>query len=259
VTDAVCVSGVCVPAASPVEAGAPDGAVTDPIWGCLGRVIQPRDDRTGPIDVEFNISDANHSALGNVSAKLCMAVDIGCAGPIGTYVADAQGKLGFSVPAHFRGYLEMDPSAAQPELLPTLYYLPPVIDGSSGAPPQFFATIVTKLQLDLLTQQFGKPADPALGHLLYVVQDCRLVPAADVSVHADGLTPDSGSYEVYFDSIGTPSLTQQQTSVAGVGAFLNLPPGTVTLNYDHEGQRVGSQNFIVRKGGTSYVVLDPTP
>lgn len=224
-------------------------------WGCLGHVAPQREDRTKPLDVVYTLFDLSKVPVPNISAKLCQYLDVGCQLPIGgPYVTDDDGKFVLPLYMGFRGYLDIAPSETHPELLPSLIYLPIV----SEADKELHATLGSTLELNLLTGQAGKPADPARGHIVFVAYDCQLAEAANVNVYADNNT-DEETYTFYFDANGSPSATQQKTSASGLGGVFNLKPGSVTLNFDYEGRRVSSRNLVVRQGAMTYVPVDPTP
>jgi hypothetical protein len=261
--NAICVAHVCQPAVAPVEAGAPDAATTDPDatttdpWGCLGHVVTQNEDHTAPVDFQFTFLDIAGNPLPDVSAKLCRFLDFGCQTPIGgPYVSDGQGTVTLPLYIGFRGYLDIAPTEAHPDLLPSIFYLP-ILDARFAATPHISATLGSTVQLNYITQQAGKPANPALGHIVYIACDCQPAVAADVTAQADPVVAET--YPFYFDTNGVPSATQGKTAAMGTGGFINLTPGVVTLSYDHDGQRIGSQNVIIRQGSMSYVVAAPTP
>lgn len=217
----------------------------------------PSEDLASPVEATFSFIDIARAPLANVSAKLCKSVDIGCLEPVGApYVSDAQGAITLPLHLGFRGYLDISPSETQPDLLPTIIYLP-VLDAKGATNPTFHATLGSIIQLAFITQQADRPADPELGHIIFVISDCQGTHAADVSVRIEPANPEA--YPFYFDANGTPSMTQTKTSTSGSGGIINVAPGVVAFVYERNGQRVGSQNVIIRQRGMSYVPADPTP
>lgn len=230
----------------------------DPVWGCLGRVTAQAEDPASPVDTRFRFVDLTGAPIADVSAKLCKLLDIGCQTPLAgsPFVSDADGWITLPLHLGFRGYLDIVPSDPASDLLPTIIYLP-ILDANRAKDPTLFATLGSTVQLAFITGQAGRPADSALGHIGFVAYDCRGAPAADVSVHTE--PSNAEEYPFYFDANGTPSITQATTSTAGTGGIVNVNAGVVALVYERRGQRVGSQNVIVRAGGFSYVAADPTP
>jgi hypothetical protein len=219
--------------------------------------VAQQEDRSVPVEVVFTLTDLGRNPVPKISATLCRSIDVGCQSPVGgPYVTDDDGKLRLPLYLGFRGYLDIPPSDAHPELLPTIIYLP-VPNEARAKDPRFHASLGSTLQLNVVTGQAGKPADPARGHLVFAIDDCQSNAAANVDVYAATNT-DQKTFTFYLDANGSPSITQQKTSASGTGGIFNLVPGSVTLNYDYEGRRIGSQNIVVRQGTLSYVVADPT-
>lgn len=248
------------PGESCVDGGASachDAGPSDPRWGCLGAVQAEVEDPAAPLEVPFTFSDLGGNTLPNISVKLCRFIDVDCQSPMGApYVSDAEGTVRLPLYRGFRGYLDIAPSEEHPELLPTVFYVP-VINAQRANDPQFFVTLGSTLQLTSITQQAGKPTNPAFGHLVFIAYDCLTAPAAEVAARTDPRTEET--YAFYFDSSGVPSTTQEKTAASGQGGVINLAPGVVVLSYDRDGQRIGSQNVIIRRGGMTYVTADPTP
>lgn len=236
---------------------APDSGETEDLaWGCLGRVVNENEDRTMPVDLRFSFMGFLGDPLVDMPVKLCRFIDVGCQSPLGSFVTDAEGSVLLPLYMGFRGYLDIGPSEAQPDLLPTLLNLP-LLNEQRAKSPHFFANLGTKQQLTNITQQAEKPADPELGYIGIIASDCQGALAADVTPRLDPMNEEA--YSFFFDQNGTPSLTQEKTSSNGNGGFINVAPGVVGLIYEHDGQRVGEQNVIVRPGTITYVSAEPTP
>lgn len=246
--------------------GAADAESDDPIWGCVGRLpLLPVADISVPIHFHARFESLTAQPLVGLAVKACSQLDLPCATALGGTPKDTDGTGAVDITLYngFRGYLEVGPSAAFPTLLPTLSYVLPIPDKTRpvGEPgpdnPRFATPTLTAEELETYADAVGKKANPEFAHLLYRVLDCQGDPAPDTSLRAETVTPDTSAF--YLEAEGKPSLTQGKTGGSGRGGFLNLPTGSVTIEFRRsQGGALGSQTVLTRKGTVTYALFLPS-
>lgn len=266
-TASICQQQVCT-SVSPSEAelvvdgGGRDAREDDPVWGCLGNVPpSPTPDPSTPVGFYTRFQGIlTASAMVDLPVKACLLSDENCVTPFATGATDAQGIAGFQLYEGFRGYLEIAPSASDPNVMPAIHFVQPVpskaVAVSAERPPAL--NLVTKTEFAYLSGSVSKEVDPEYGHLFFGAVDCQGLFAAEATLRPDTIGANTFSY--YTDSAGTPSLTQGKTTVSGNGGYINLPPGKIHVVLSRvNGQRVGEQDVIIRKGTISYLFIGPSP
>lgn len=261
--DAKCVARACA-----VAPPAPDASVAeiapvpvDPIWGCTGAAYSPAVEEP---NVPFTIRPEffgpfDQAPIAGVGVKACAETDDACKSPLPDTIAtsDERGAVETPLYAGFRGYLDFTPPAG-PGIppLPTIAYFLAVDKNRPTVNPFRPMPLYSKPIIEIIVSENSRPLRSDLGIVLYTVFDCANQFASDVQVRVDPITADTFSF--YTDDIGTPSITQQQTSSEGTGGFINLPPGRVTLTAARaSGGPVATIEVVIRSGTVTDVLFDP--
>ncbi|HVH41502.1 MAG TPA: hypothetical protein VM925_04135 [Labilithrix sp.] len=262
---AICIAGVCSEPAVVVEidagdAEAPDARTEDPVWGCLDDLppaIEP--DPTVPVrSLARFYAILNSTPLAGLPVKACLPTDLTCAEPLGASVTGANGFVAFDLYHGFTGYLDISPSAEEPDIMPSVFYVQPIPDknvpASEERPPG--ANLVKHSEFAFLSGSVGKEVKQEYGHLLFGALNCQSAFVANTIGRAEPISVDT--FTIYTDAAGTPSLTAGKTTDSGQGGYINLPPGmvTVTLNRD-DGRRIATREVLIRKGSITYALIGP--
>lgn len=260
--NAVCSNRTCTEPQPALDSGAVDAPPEDPVWGCLGKVPPyPESDPTAPVSFQLGFIDVvSRRELAGLGVKACASTDRDCAAPLVGSEAQtgADGIANVAVHSGFRGFLRIDTSQAG-DLVPSLLYVQPVPDKArpEGYPTEVWG-LVSKSSVVFIASSAGKEVKPGLGHIFFHASDCSGKPAAGVVVSVSPIT--ASTFVYYLDSGGSPGLTQQSTAALGIGGYLNLASGTVTLTYRREdGVFIGSEEVIVRGDEITYVRPLPLP
>lgn len=236
------------------------------------------------------ITDCTTDVTG-LTAKLCDKRDVGCNQPRQTGIVDANGEFKFRVPTAgggFDGYLRVDsPLAYCTDAGAFGAVAGPVLCGLTSpqcdlaspdercyvtlfAPAMLFFNppIVRDVEQPLPLQMFpssGLPAvisaagiriDPAGGSLFLQALDCDGAPASGVSFkvaqHQDLVQP------LYVDN-GVVSSSATRTDGTGVGGFVGVPPGFVTvIGYNADGAEIGEVGLQAAASILTYGTLPPS-
>jgi hypothetical protein len=132
-----------------------------------------------------------------------------------------------------------------------MMFLPPVLDAVNlGAYP-----LTSLMAVSLLGQQLGQPLMAGTGRILTTVVGCDQQPASGVALTGENLGDNAaGFYAVG----GLPSLSGTSTDNSGFAGFLNIAPGSITLNAKtEEGHRVGRVALLVREDYVSIRRIQP--
>jgi hypothetical protein len=263
-------------------------------WRCVGSASERSAALTSEAEVRVRtcdfITDCRTDVTG-LSAKLCDKRDVGCNQPRLSDIANTNGEFKFRVPTAgggFDGYLRIDSSLAfctDAEAFgavagPTLCGVTsPECD--LGAPDArcnvtmfapammfFNPPIVSDVKEPLPLQMFpssGLPAviaaagiriDPAGGSLFLQALDCDGKPASGVrfalTQHQDVVQP------LYVDN-GVVSSGATRTDATGVGGFISVPPGFVTVTgYNESGAPIAEVGLQAAASILTYGTLSPS-
>jgi hypothetical protein len=269
-------------------------AATGP-WRCVGQSLAVAPNV--PINAQANvvvqacnfISDCTTAATG-LMARVCDKRDVGCNNPRSTGITDMNGELRFQVPTAgggFDGYLLVTSQVASctdaqafgaaagktlcdlaspmcditaPD---TRCYLPVYAPAMLFFNPPIVADIDTPLPLQLFPTS-GLPAvigaagiqvDPMAGNLFIQALDCDGKPAS-------GVTYQMAQYEsqvspLYVDN-GIVSESVTHTDSTGVGGFVRVPPGFVSVTgYNSDSVAVGEIGVQAAPSVLTYSALLP--
>ncbi|HVH42402.1 MAG TPA: hypothetical protein VM925_08660 [Labilithrix sp.] len=230
-------------------------------WGCLGKVpALPAEDPNTPVHhVRRFVGLLDLKPLSEVPVRACVPSGVECLELAGSPKAtDANGTVDVLLYRGFRGFLDIAAPAKGPDLVPGRIYLGPDDEASKSGVPPWPSAIPTKSELEFSAASAGKQIRPEYGHLFFLSLDCQHKAAANTVARVEPIAADTFTF--YVDSAGTPSLTQAKTSSTGVGAFVNLPVGGISVTFSRDdGTRIGERTVIIRAGAITYLPLAPTP
>jgi hypothetical protein len=232
------------------------------------------------------------TSVSGLTAKLCDKLDVGCNSPRQSAIVDINGEFRFQVPTvggGFNGYLLVDSRVAyctDGEAFGTVAgkvlcdLVAPQCDLTAPnelcsakvfAPAMLFFNppIVRDVELPLPLQMFptsGLPAvlaaagiaiDPTAGNLFIQALDCDGHPAA-------GVTYQIGQYGSQVSTLyvnnGIVSNSVTQTDATGIGGFVRVPPGFVSVTgYNTEGVAIGQIGVQAAPSTLTYSALFPSP
>ncbi len=270
-------------------------------WWCLDNPPQaaaPRGDSAIVRIQACNFVSTNCSEpITGITAKLCDKKDVSCTNPIQPQVIDNEGALLFDVPTGgalgvgFDGYLKITPPAAMcndqgvfgpaagllcafaagcdqtipnderclfPLFAPSsLYFNPPVKNDIDEAMP--LPLIPTK-DVVALIQVTGAAFDPTAGMVFVTALDCNGDPAAGVTF---AVAKDQDRVTALYEENGLITSTGTQTDVTGLGGFINVPPGFVSvegyIGSDENRRLIAAFGVQVTTFNISYSTLVPLP
>lgn len=239
--------------ASWVDAGLQD-------WSCLDNPEWARADRA---ELEYTgkaVAAVGGEPMAGVEFEVCPdASDASCANPVvegetgtdGTFtgtISTGEDRLGFDGYARVKG----------DDVVDTLVFFHPPITENKDAPDR--APLVTRdLFETFATAGMGKSPNPERGHLALEALDCSWSRAGGVTFEID--TGDAETTEAYLRGGTTPDATAERTDGSGLGGFVDVPPGevTVTARVAETGEYVGEVDVFVEAGAVSEVAVAPTP
>lgn len=235
------------------------------------------------------ITDCTTNVTG-LTAKLCDKRDVGCNQPRLSGISDQDGEFRFQVPTAgggFDGYLRVDsglafctdPAAFGAVAGATLCSLTsPACDLAMPdqrcyitmfAPAMMFFNppIVRDVERPLPLQMFpsaGLPAvisaagiqiDPAGGSLFIQALDCDGRPAAGVRFQ---VAQNANVVRSLYVDNGLVSSSATQTDATGVGGFVSVPPGFVTVTgFSSDGVAIGELGLQSAPSTLTYGTLSP--
>lgn len=230
----------------------------DPIWGCLGDVVEPVADPSKKIEFPIRLVLAvDGTPVTEAMIDVCDKLDIGCIGDDPNYPKgispDAEGVIDVVVPEGFDGFVRI----SHPEIVDSRVYVGrPIVEPPSVKEVQLFRPA----DIDLLATLTGTEPDPTRGSAVVLGIDCSGVAASGLSF--DVTTFDSGALAFYLINqlpVLPPGATA--TDKDGFGGFFNLKTGSavVTSTRAVDGVYVGESGFQILANTISYVQVGPTP
>jgi hypothetical protein len=243
---ALCEDAVCV---EPPE---------DPIWGCLGDVVEPTPDPSKTIDFPIRLALAIDGApVAEAVVDICDKLDVGCVGEDPKYPKgvspNAEGVVNVKVPEGFDGFVRI----AEPTIVDSRVYVGrPIVVPPSVKEVQLFRPE----DIELLATLTGVEPDPTRGSAVVLGVDCSGIAASGVSFEVT--TFDSGALAFYLINqlpVLPPGATA--TDKDGFGGFFNLKTGSAVVSATREldGVYVGESGFQILANTISYVQVGPTP
>jgi hypothetical protein len=200
------------------------------------------------VAVDFTLFDAvSMKTVGAAEASLCGKLDLECTAPMTKVTTGADGVVHFDVPQLFDGYVQLKAEGYDS----TMMFLPPsLVDLSLGQFP-----LTTMVATAVLGSQLGKPLLPGTGRVLTTITGCDMNTTEGVVLQGENMGEDA---EGFYAVGGFPSFTATSTDNSGFAGFVNVTPGSVTLNAELEnGRRVGRAAIFVRADYVSVRRIQP--
>ncbi len=245
---AVCTNSVC----EKVE-------VIDPVWGCLGNVVEPMPDKTKRVDFTVRLSFASDkTSVTMATVDVCDKLDIDCTGMSSSSTPkglspDSGGIVQMSVDQGFDGFVRV----TGPDVKDSRIFVgrpiitPPTVKEVRLLRPNEYTFLIN----------FAKEKEDATrGTAILLAVDCGFLPVGGARFETPNA--DTGSREFYLinQSPQTPP-SATKTDVDGFGGFLNLPQGSAVARSFRVSDEmlVGESSFHVLANTISYVQIAPTP
>lgn len=237
-----------------VDAGARD-------WSCLENTTWARAESatleytgraTGALDGE---------PLAGVDFEVCGdTADPSCSSPVLNGTTGGDGTFTGTLPmgddrGGFDGYARVTGGEDVVDLL--VFFNPPITE-NDGAPVA--TPVITQSAFERIAEMtIGERPNPDRGHLALEALDCSWSSAAGVTFEIE--TADGQTTEAYLRGGMMPDTSADRTDGSGMGGFLNVPPGdvTVTAKIAESGEVVGTVDVFVEPGTVSEVSVAPTP
>jgi hypothetical protein len=248
--NAACVEQVCVER---------EGVVDDPIWGCLGNVVEPEADPTQliefPIRLAYAVGDA---PLGPETViDVCDKLDITCAGTDPKYpkglAPGPDGVVDVVVPEGFDGFVRIQ----NPDIVDSRVYVGrPIVEPPSVKEVR----LLSPSDYSVLSTLAGKSLDPERGTAIVLAVDCQQVAVGGVRFESPNADADSVEFYLINQSPTIPP-TATATDPDGFGGFFNMPPSSAVVRSfrDADDAFVGESSFQILPNTLSYVQVAPTP
>ena len=216
-------------------------------WSCSDHSTLTSESKE-KVSIDFSLFDAvSMSNVSDVDAKLCGKLDLDCSAPLAMTKTSDDGVVTFDVQPLFDGYVQLNRDGYDP----TLMFLPTVTEATSlGQFPYTMAAAAA-----FLGTQLGKPLLPDAGRVLTTITGCDKATAGGVSLQGENMGDDAA---VFYAVNGFPSFTATETDNTGFAGFVNVAPGTITLNAQIEGGRqIGRAALFVRSQYVSIRRIQP--
>jgi hypothetical protein len=191
-------------------------------WSCLDAPLGPPPASGSKFQVSFAVTDAvAQKPWAGLSARLCRKLDVACTDALSAaVVTDAEGKVGFEVPAGFDGYVRVEGTGT----LPSMYFFNPPVARNISNIVLVMSSATTVSGLAALA---GVTQDNGRGFVLLSVVDCTGVPASGVTLSSSPQDPQS---RTFYAKEGFPSASATATDSSGYGGLMNASLGTLTLS-----------------------------
>lgn len=230
----------------------------DPVWGCLGSVVEPVPDLSKKVELSVRLRfAADKSPVAGADIDVCDKLDLNCTGknpdsPKGLKSA-ADGQVTFSVVQGFDGFIRV----SSPEVVDSRIFVGrPII-----TPPLVKEVrLLSKDDYSLLIKFAKQVEDPTRGTAILLAIDCQGLPA--IGARFESPSVDATSLEFYLiNQAPTPPPAATQTDVDGFGGFFNVPAGAAVARSFRasDSTLVGESSFQVLANTISYVQIAPTP
>ena len=246
--NASCVDQLCV-----------EVVVEDPIWGCLGNVVEPTPDPTLFVQFPMKLVYATDGSPLETDAvvDVCDKLDIDCANTDPKFPKglspDAEGMIDVVVPEGFDGFVRVTSA----EIVDSRIYVGrPIVVAPSVKEIQ----LLRPIEYEALSIIAGNEPDPTRGTAIVLAVDCQGIAAG--GVHLETPNADSGSTEFYLiNQAPTVPPTATATDKDGFGGFFNLPVSSAVVRAfrAEDDVFIGESSFQILADTISYVQVAPTP
>jgi hypothetical protein len=226
-------------------------------WMCVGAVNWPLAP-AGVNQVDFTVMDSTSGKpVPGAAVKACPRTDGTCATPQAQTIADDAGRGVLDLPSHpaiglgFQGYYDIDASGEAPWLL---FSSSPL----TRAQATFSWSLLSPAAVTSTFAAVG--VTPLSGRAVIIVEalDCLLSPASHVTFTPDVMDP---QMKLFYVSGGGLTTLTSETDITGFAFFVNVPPGSVTIQATPKelGKVSSTQVVFTRPDAVSAVVMLPTP
>jgi hypothetical protein len=259
--NAACVEGVCVDTAASGGngGGGGEGGAVDPVWGCLGNVVEKEPDPTKTLEISFRLAFATTGdGVKTAVVDICDKLDIGCTGASEDFPkglsTDNNGVVTATVREGFDGFVRITST----EIVDSRVYVGrPIVE----IPKTKEIQLLTPMEYEFLAETVaGTELDPTRGSSIMLAIDCQGEAASGVRFETPGADADSLEFYLINQS-PTPPPAATATDVDGFGGFFNLKPAqTLGRAFREEDEvYIGESSFGVFANTISYVQIGPTP
>ncbi len=232
--------------------------VIDPVWGCLGNVVEPVPDPTKKVTLSVNLTfAADKSPVAGATVDVCEKLDLGCTGtnpdtPKGLKSA-ADGLISFKVAQGFDGFIRVtsDQTVDSRIFVGRPIITPPAVKSVRLLSPNDFSLLVS----------FAKETvDPTRGSSILLAVDCQGLAAGGARFESPSVDTKSREFYLINQAPTTPPAATQ-TDVDGFGGFFNMPVGSAVARSIRaaDDAHIGESSFHVLANTISYVQIAPTP
>lgn len=231
---------------------------SDPVWGCLGHVVEPEPDPTKKVAFSISLVFAIGGApLTTGAVDFCDKLDVTCSTMNPDYPKgvkpDADGSVNINVVQGFDGFVRItDPSIVDSRI----YVGRPIV-----TPPKVKAIqLLRPGEPELLAKVAGKTVDPKRGTAILLAAGCHGDAVSGVRFECPNADDQSTAFYLINQSPTLPPAATE-TDADGFGGFFNLPVGQAlarSIRADGE-VYIGESSFQVLENTITYVQISPTP
>jgi hypothetical protein len=230
----------------------------DPVWGCLGHVVEPVPDETKEVEFSFRLTFASDKGpVTTATLDICDKLDLQCA-VMSPHVPkglspDADGMVSLHVRQGFDGFLRVK----GPEVMDSRIFVgrpiltPPTVKEVRLIRPQEYTYLVGFA---------NEEVDSTRGTAILLGVDCQFLPVSGVRFESPNM--DAKSKDFYLiNQLPTSPPAATETDVDGFGGILNMAVGSaIVRSYRADDEvYIGEATFHILASTLSYVQVAPTP
>lgn len=229
----------------------------DPVWGCLGNVVEQVPDPTKTVTFVEQLTFTDQSPVTMATVDVCAKLDLECAQIDPNYpkglTPGADGSVSLTVIQGFDGFIRI----TGPQIVDSRVFVGrPIVT----APSVKSVRLLQPSEYGIIVAYAKQQVDMTRGTAILYSVDCSGNAASGVRFTCP--VADTQSQEFYLiNQIPTTPPTATTTDVDGFGGFLNLPVGPAVANSYRasDGAFIGDSSFDVLAYTISYVQIAPTP
>jgi len=229
----------------------------DPVWGCLGNVVEPVPDPTKKVSITEQLTHTDQSPVTMATVDVCAKLDLDCTSTDPNYpkglTPGADGSLTFSVIQGFDGFIRI----SGPLIMDSRVFVGrPIV----AQPAVKSVRLILTSEYGLLAGYAHQTVDPTRGTAILYEVDCSGLAAGGVSFASPNA--DSKSEPFYLiNQFPTIAPTATATDKDGFGGIFNMPvgPAVASSTRASDGKAIGQSSFGVLANTISYVQIAPTP
>jgi len=247
---AMCVEGVCT------DGGGAGGA--DPIWGCLGNVVEPTPDTSKTFTINVRLAFASGGEpVTSADVDICDKLDVNCMGTSPDFpkdlTPDAQGMVTATLKQGFDGFFRI----TDPEIVDSRVYVGrPIVEQPNVKEVQ----LLRPFEYETLANLAQSAVDPTRGSVIVLGIDCTGDGGAGMRFETNN--GDGATVPFYLiNQAPTIPPTATATDGDGFGGFFNMPLSNAVVRayLAEDGTYVGESSLTVLANTISYVQITPAP